>query len=543
MVRLLTVPASGDGDLLGAPSDALAARGPGAYGTPGEYYDRGAEHLQRYAKSVFSALDAPMRGSLASYLASTPCALGSVCSGTDCPILVAEALRRACKDVFSADWDMRHAFSCENNKAKQRFLATVFPDVKVPLFSNALHLDQTMATDAKSMGMAVVPDCGALVAGFPCTDVSRLNPHKGSNRSTIADASLKTGSVFGALLAYIRCHGKSLRWCLFENVVGLADKGKEEVSNADVCVKMLEELGFQTVVFKLCPTQMQWPVARPRLWFLCMKKDSTGSSDIEDFATEVMATAFRAASPMNLDDLLLREDHCALQAHMQDKDVTRDAKRRRTRQESWPTLHHEVCRVAGIEWGTLRGASAEDFSLWPGLRTLTPRELDILACHQVRYPDRCGCIDLSHALDRGLIRTRHLSCVTPNMRCYLMHRCRLVCGLESLHLQGLHYGSLHKAVESFPNALLADLAGNAFHSYCCAASMVTVLTCCAWQRTHAQVSSCLRTLVDPSTQAPDTPGTETHQVEALLCWADDASAPGAVSDDLADSTGGCERER
>ena len=65
--------------------------------------------------------------------------------------------------------------------------------------------------------------------------------------------------------------------------------------------------------------------------------------------------------------------------------------------------------------------------------------------------------------------------MTPRSQLYLGARGRLMVGLEAMYLQGIHYGSrqvrlleVHRNQES----LVADLAGNAFHTWCCAAMVL-----------------------------------------------------------------------
>eukprot|EP00959_Pyramimonas_sp_CCMP1952_P440494 9222653-Pyramimonas_sp.AAC.1 len=58
--------------------------------------------------------------------------------------------------------------------------------------------------------------------------------------------------------------------------------------------------------------------------------------------------------------------------------------------------------------------------------------------------------------------------LTPATRHFISDKCRLLTGVEAFLQQGIHFGHGHNAMEvlaSFPDALLCDLAGNAFHEW------------------------------------------------------------------------------
>lgn len=59
--------------------------------------------------------------------------------------------------------------------------------------------------------------------------------------------------------------------------------------------------------------------------------------------------------------------------------------------------------------------------------------------------------------------------ITSKFRCYLTTRCRLRMGCESFSAMGIHYGThRRRMISSFSNRLPTNLAGNAFHGWCCA---------------------------------------------------------------------------
>ena len=142
------------------------------------------------------------------------------------------------------------------------------------LFSDAAQLQCTSALEEISGSEVLVPPCDLLIAGFPCTDVSGLNPGSlsESTRRTIRDASKRTGSVFSNLVEYLRKHQPKL--LVLENVTKLAAVSPVcPVSPLGDCLEMLEEAGYFVKVFWLDAYFFGFPVHRSRLYFAGMRKE------------------------------------------------------------------------------------------------------------------------------------------------------------------------------------------------------------------------------------------------------------------------------
>ena len=93
----------------------------------------------------------------------------------------------------------RHVFAVENDPAKRGFLRFAHsPPVLVSETSEMLHGQVKNVADEKQAVLSEVPTCDLLVAGFPCTDVSKLNckANTREHRSIIADGERSTGSTF-----------------------------------------------------------------------------------------------------------------------------------------------------------------------------------------------------------------------------------------------------------------------------------------------------------------------------------------------------------
>lgn len=83
--------------------------------------------------------------------------------------------------------------------------------------------------------------------------------------------------------------------------------------------------------------------------------------------------------------------------------------------------------------------------------------------------------DLSQSIGRTRTKMHGASCVTPRMRPLLLHRGRMATGLETMALQGLHFGQRHLKLREVSRAAAQNLAGNAFNGHCCAAAFVVGL--------------------------------------------------------------------
>ena len=277
-------------------------------------------------------------------------------------------------------------------------------------------------------------------------------------------------------------------------------KGKEDTSNLDECAKALhDELDLFVHVYQLCPRSMGWPVARGRLWIMAIPKSSLAGIECESFASDFIDIAFGAAKEIDLDYLLLPEGHPHLvhireqcRASKSSRLWQDDAELSPTRQGQgqhrnngetrWPQRHQRWCASRGISWSQVTGPTDAEKEMFPGLGALTPRQIDFLACHGVRYPDMVASVDVSQRVDRVRVTAQCASCLHTRSRSYLLHRCRVACGVEVFQYQGLHYGESHSLLFGMPEKLLSNLAGNAFHVYCCAASLVAGLATVAYAR-------------------------------------------------------------
>ena len=130
--------------------------------------------------------------------------IGTICSGSESPVLTMHSLISAMNQMFQMNASMRHRFGCEINRHKQAFILEMMPDIEA-LFSDAAALRFARATCARSGKACPVPRCRVLIAGFPCKDVSALNPHskEDEHRRIIESGGKTTGSCLWSVLHYL----------------------------------------------------------------------------------------------------------------------------------------------------------------------------------------------------------------------------------------------------------------------------------------------------------------------------------------------------
>ena len=180
----------------------------------------------------------------------------------------------------------------------------------------------------------------------------------------------------------------------------------------------------------------------------------------------------------------------------------------------WVAEHEALLEGDGPVLAT--SVTPELTSMYPGLLDLTARELDILRYHKCCYPERRKVtVELSQTIMRSRAKEGNTACITPAMRRYLAHRCRIAHGVEAMNLQCIRFGGgerMRKA-HAFPSALLQDLAGNAFNALCDAACELALSVVLA--TAHA------RRLQALASQVPEASDVEDDDSDAVLdeLWA------------------------
>jgi site-specific DNA-cytosine methylase len=405
-----------------------------------------------------------------------PNAFATLCAGTDAAVLCFQNLA----NTYNAA-GLSHAFACESNPEKQRFIETMFEGTIRFLFSDVHDLASGVAFDTLSCSRASVPAVVGIVAGFPCQDASALNhrSRESASRSCIAGGSHRTGSVFESICKFVWTRPQ-VEWLILENVAALASppQGSDEPSNLDFVVHKLAELGFRTITFMLDPTMFGQLSSRKRLFMLSVRDKLVqnagwSAADFESHAIAIMNKLVGLPS-CQLDDALLDEGHPLVRS----TEATAAAPKKRTLRESvtWPQEHLDWASRKGFKWWCpnplTQAATMEKFR---GLFELTERQLDLLALNGFTLPmEDVVCLDVNLSCKWSRPCAGRTPCLTSTSQIYIGHRGRLLLGAEALRVMGIIYPNEMK-LERFKGGLLKNLAGNAFDAASCTAAMIVMM--------------------------------------------------------------------
>ena len=124
-----------------------------------------------------------------------------------------------------------------------------------------------------------------------------------------------------------------------------------------------------------------------------------------------------------------------------------------------------------MHWASTVAEPAPDIKeLFPGLYGAASREFEKLALTGVTYPEqRFRVFEVSQSADRQCPNDQSncLGTLYPNARFYMTDRCRMLRGIEEMHLQSLWFDDHILARSS--DSILKSLAGNAFEASCSSA--------------------------------------------------------------------------
>lgn len=487
----------------------------------GSFVEHGKDQLQEFILEALGRLDDATKADM---LSAPPShiEIGTACSGTDVAVLAGKAFSKAWAQFSGKLCITHHVFSCEADEKKQEFLKRMFTETEdnndmsillgntQDLVSDSEPFD--LLSEANLEGLPMVSD---LMVGFPCQDVSRLNPSAEEARWIIKDAGRRTGSVFGHVATYSERllrdpdGRKGFRGLLLENVLGLltAPKGTDNTgnpwhSNLDYCSLRMHQAGLLLLPFVLDPQMFGVPVSRQRVWMI------TGLSedDIRQMAHDMADRLCDAHSCRDLRDFLLEPDHelvlrqieaskCArLKSEEKLKMNVSKPKQPQAKVKSapkWADQHRRAMEKSGRDWWVPSYPDESVFAQHPGLYALTERQFDYCSVLDIKFPDdRIATIELSQNLrsgkDKG-IKGNHADIVTPNGQQLVIHQARCLTGFETLLLQGIHFGVLQDRLEQFDDSLLRSLGGNAFQAHCLAVMFVIKQALQSRLETHANM--------------------------------------------------------
>ena len=182
----------------------------------------GPEYTDDFSNAMLEELDNEVVHSMLAGLSeSKVLRVNTMCAGSESPLLNLQSLQKVI-NIRGGTVKFRHGFSSEFNEDKVKVIIKAFPQIS-KIFKDVTQLWQAYQTNLLTGQEEEVDDCDLNIAGFPCQDASRLNPHSSSlkNCSSVAEGSLRTGSVFHGICSYLQGPGKSCKMLMLENVEGL----------------------------------------------------------------------------------------------------------------------------------------------------------------------------------------------------------------------------------------------------------------------------------------------------------------------------------
>ena len=195
--------------------------------------------------------------------------LATACSGTENPALVWAAFQKVFEEMLGVKVEMPSRFACEIDCAKRSFIMEMMPGIPC-LFGDATQLNRSSLLNFVNGELCAVPKAKSYIMGFPCQDVSPLNSQAtaSENMHTIADSSLRTGTVFksGKDLLDENEDENAGKFLLLENVQGLARRHADGTpSNLRVALEQLRKKNFAHA-YLLDPRVFGNPSSRLRLY-------------------------------------------------------------------------------------------------------------------------------------------------------------------------------------------------------------------------------------------------------------------------------------
>mmetsp|Transcript_127383 Transcript_127383/g.220833 ORF Transcript_127383/g.220833 Transcript_127383/m.220833 type:complete len:2012 (-) Transcript_127383:196-6231(-) len=423
--------------------------------------------------------------------------IGTMCSGTDSPVLVARSLQRAL-DPRGSGLKFEHVFSVEIDPAKQEFLRANFPECP-HIFQDVTQMGRAKAFDTLTQSPQPVPgNLDLLIAGFSCKDLSMMN----SYRKTLMEMGQSGATLRGTLNYIDRYHPRIV---LLENVWAIAKANANGFRQVDLVIQGLQARGYAAGYNLLNSCDFYLPQIRHRIWMWAVRIDEVAFNP-KLTSKEVMSRAADATNKiagqfvkilqgleepcaLHFDDLLLDDDHPAVRKFIaftkgqnrMDKSVM---KPKRGAKRDWINKYAEHRSEHDYQFDTpYTSVRGEEF-----LEVLNKREkelldlkcLDVLSEQGVDPRTFPMLWEMSQSVERvpgtrvRRDRRNYATCILPGM---LWHssRHRWVLGVEKLALQGIFAQDLRDT--DFPQKLMGDLAGNAFTTSVCAANFLAALIC------------------------------------------------------------------
>ncbi|KAF6835386.1 DNA repair protein rad8 [Colletotrichum musicola] len=456
--------------------------------------------------------------------------IGTMCSGTDGPIMALEEFKRALPRFGLTDTlQFEHVFSVEIEPFKQSFISRNCRPTG-DIFRNVTDLGRPGATAAMTASgvMKPVPDAPyILLAGSSCVDFSSLNTQKKKmaeasalkrifekqmahkTNPTIAmqeDRSVTDAfddfwkvvhlegesiQTFFSIHQYARVHRPKI--IILENVLGAPWK--------QITDFWLASIGYAATVIQADAKHFLVPQTRNRKYAIGFDARHYGLEEAKQMVEQwesMMGKSNWFANPPNMHAFMLQQsDPAVLQARfMCDRKL--DVKPRKDHQAVMCMLDHAAARrTEGLGQG-------HPYTMNDGLGSFTPREeawhtftrsltrrmKDLLDISYLRaekqgfdFTWKTVILDLGQNVDRQTRKPGTAPCILPGAELFVSSYGRPIIGLEALQMQGIPLNCIKMSRET--EKQLMSLAGNAMTTTVAGAAILSALVA---ERKHANIS-------------------------------------------------------
>ena len=136
--------------------------------------------------------------------------------------------------------------------------------------------------------------------------------------------------------------------------------------------------------------------------------------------------------------------------------------------------YNEAVPGSALKWSLQCSPASirEKFAFEPGFTELVDRELETIGLNPADLPlpkSQESTINVSQELQRQRYHIGFINTLTPGAKPFLLHRLRIMHGIEFLRSQSLYLADEAELASEFKNAELQDLGGNAFSARVCGA--------------------------------------------------------------------------
>ncbi len=426
---------------------------------------------------------------------SSPIRVGTVCSGTDSPMVALEALLSTLNNHSSSSdsnkMEMEHVFSCENVKFKRDFIEkTCNPPL---IFNDLIELANYGRGVCHDGSTQVVPndeELHFLIAGTECKDFSSLS----SSRKGINGGG-KSANTFWATHTL----AKHLQPCIIilENVSQCPVK---EMSNA------FTDIGYTAVHTKVCTSDYYLPQSRSRKYFVFLNNNKTqfrASLTDDDWIASVerlsqQKNVLSWTSYLGIDD----NNSSAAKPTQSKKKGGRGKPLSESLESKWLAEIKAIETKEGLTPYYAKGGrpysdATQNIEAIASLPDRAKMRLDVQCkraikvgidpfkvpliwnpAQQLRYT-HTGISSNDDGENKNPMPCRIAPCVTPKHEWIISSRMAPLTGAEALALQGLQQPQVlsKKVLSQFTCEQLRDLAGNAMSTTVVAAVFIaTFLT-------------------------------------------------------------------